>query len=93
MLWLQKYLDNNDVKYLPPWMCALQRDCLGEGESKIVTYHAKSPREKPRGLGFKRKNIAFLGVDREEDMDWDHEWEDVEHVNDLEEKLKWDKIQ
>lgn len=90
--WLNKYLDENDIEYRPPWMCALDGNWLGVGASKTYSYHAQHPRQKVRGSLYRRKEIAFSGIDQDEDIDWDYGWEDVEHRNEFDEQSKWDKI-
>ena len=90
--WLDTYLDRNESVYRPPWMCAVQGNWLGKGNSKSYDYNAKHPTQKLKGAGFLRKEIAFSGVDRDEEIDWDYGWEDVEHRNEFEPDSKWDKI-
>ena len=90
--WLRTYLDENEATYRPPWMCALDGNWLGVGESKSYSYHAQHPEELIRATLLKRKDIAFSGIDREADVDWDHGWEDVESRNEFEDSTSWEKM-
>lgn len=90
--WLRTYLDENEAEYRPPWMCALDGNWLGVGESKSYSYHAQHPKELIRASLLRRKRIAFSGIDREADVDWDYGWEDVESRNEFEDSTSWEKM-
>ena len=90
--WLDTYLDRNESVYRPPWMCAIEGNWLGRGNSKSFRYNARHPTQKLSGSGYQRKEIAFSGIDRDEEIDWDYGWEDVEHRNEFQKEGKWDAI-